>query len=245
MVSARFARQFWPNESALGHQVKRGGSTAVWMTVTGVVGNVMDAGLGVEQGPTLYVNYLQVNTATARASLLVRLSGDPLAAAKAVQQAVWSIDPGQPMDRVGRLNDVLIETTSDQQFQTILLSAFAVVGLALAVIGVYGVTAAAVKARTWETGVRMALGASSSRVLSEMLRESGRRVLVGITSGVAVFLAGGRLVSGLLYNTSYADPRVLAGAVVLLSAVSMAVVYRQAKRLANVSPVLALREDTK
>jgi ABC-type antimicrobial peptide transport system permease subunit len=148
------------------------------------------------------------------------------------------------MDRVGRLNDVLIETTTDQQFQTILLSGFALVGLALAVIGVYGVTAAAVKARTWEAGVRMALGASSGRVLGEMLRESGGRVLMGITIGVVAFLAAGRLASSLLYNTSYADPRVIAGAVILLSAVSMAVVYTQARRLASVSPVLALRDDT-
>ena len=244
MVSARFAKQFWPNQSAIGHQVKRGGGTSVWLTIIGVVGDVMDAGLGVPQGPTLYINYLQINTPTARVSLLVRLSGDPLATAKAVQQAVWSIDSGQPMDRIGRLQDVLVETTSDQQFQTILLSGFALVGLALAVIGVYGVTAAAVKARTWEAGVRMALGASSSRVLSEMLRESGGRVLVGIGIGAVVFLAAGRLASSLLYNTSYADLRVLAGAIILLSTVSMAVVYTQARRLANVSPVVALREDT-
>jgi putative ABC transport system permease protein len=243
MVSARFAKQYWPRESALGHQVKRGGTTSKWMTVVGVVGDVMDAGLGVEQGPTLYVNYLQVNTPTARVSLLVRLAGDPLASARAVQQAVWSVDPGQPMDRVGRLNDVLVETTSSQQFQTILLSGFAVVGLALAVIGVYGVTAAAVKARTWEVGVRMARGASASRVLGDMLRESGGRVLTGMGVGVGAFLAAGRLAAGLLYNTSYADARVLAGAVTLLAAVSMAVVYTQAKRLASVSPVLALRDD--
>ena len=243
MVSARFAKQFWPHESALGHQVKRGGTTSRWMTVIGVVGDVMDAGLGVEQGPTLYVNYLQVNSPTARVSVLVRLSGDPLAATRAVQRAVWSVDPGQPMDRVGRLNDVLVDTTSSQQFQTILLSGFALVGLALAVIGVYGVTAAAVKARTWEVGVRMALGASSSRVLGEMLRESGMRVLVGMAVGVAAFLAAGRLVAGLLYDTSYSDPRVIAGAVMALAAVSMAVVYTQARRLANASPVLALRDD--
>jgi putative ABC transport system permease protein len=244
MVSARFAKQFWPNGSAIGHQVKRGGSNASWLTIIGVVGDVMDAGLGVQQGPTLYVNYLQINTATARVSLLVRLSGDPLGAVKAVQQAVWSIDPGQPMDRVGRLQDVLVETTSDQQFQTTLLSGFAVVGLVLAVIGVYGVTAAAVKARTWEAGVRMALGASSSRVLGEMLHESGMRVLMGIGIGAAVFLAAGRLASSLLYNTSYADPRVIAAAVILLSGMSMVVIYTQARRLASVSPVLALREDT-
>jgi putative ABC transport system permease protein len=244
MVSARLAKLFWPNQSALGHRVRRNSANAPWMTVIGVVADVMDAGLGVEQGPTLYVDYLQANTATARVSLLVRLSGDPLTAVKAVQRAVWSIDPGQPMDRVGRLGDVLTETTSDQQFQTVLLSAFALVGLALAVVGVYGVSAGAVKARTWEAGVRMALGASSGRVLADMLREAGARVLIGVVVGIGVFVSAGRLTSSLMFNTFYADVRVIGAAVVLLAAVSMAVVYTQAKRLARVSPVLALREDT-
>jgi putative ABC transport system permease protein len=244
MVSARFAKQYWPNQSALGYRVRRNSANAPWMTVVGVVADVRDAGLGVEQGPTLYVDYLQQNTVTARVSLLVRLTGDPLTTVKSVQQAVWSVDPDQPMDRVGRLRDVLTETASDQQFQTVLLSVFALVGLALAVVGVYGVAVAAVKARTWEAGVRMALGATSGRVIGDMLHEAGARVLTGVVVGVAAFLAAGRLASSLLFNTSYADVRVIGAAVMLLAAVSMAVVYTQARRLARVSPVLALREDT-
>jgi putative ABC transport system permease protein len=90
----------------------------------------------------------------------------------------------------------------------------------------------------------MALGATSGRVIGDMLREAGARVAIGVGIGVAAFLAAGRLASSLLFNTSYADVRVIGAAVMLLAVVSMAVVYTQARRLARVSPVLALREDT-
>jgi putative ABC transport system permease protein len=92
--------------------------------------------------------------------------------------------------------------------------------------------------------VRMALGASSRRVLTEMMRESAGRIVIGIGIGIVGFLATGRLASSLLYNTSYADVRVMIGAIMLLSAASMTVVYTQARRLATVSPALALREDS-
>jgi putative ABC transport system permease protein len=242
MVSARFAKQFWPNESALGHRVRRVGATAQWLTIVGVAADVMDAGLGVQQGPTLYVPYLQQNTPTARVSLLVRTAGDPIAIAKAVQQAIWAIDPLEPVDRVERLRDVLVDSTGDQQFRTVLLSAFALVGLALALVGIYGVTAAAVKARTWETGVRMALGASPVRVVLDMIAEAGRRVLAGTIGGVVLFVALNRLAGSLLDNTSTLEVRVLVLAVAPLVAAAMLVSFLQARQLASVSPVSALRE---
>ena len=106
MVSADFARQFWPHESALGHRVRRNGPAAQWMTIVGVVGDVMDAGAGVKAGPTLYVPYLQTNTRTGRVTLVVSTHGDPLASAAAIRQAIWSIDPDQPVDGVARLTDL-------------------------------------------------------------------------------------------------------------------------------------------
>jgi len=213
------------------------------MTVVGVAADVMDAGLGVQQGPTLYVDYFQLNTATARVSLVVRTAGDALAIAGGVRRAIWSVDPNQPVDRVERLADVLRDSTGDQRFRTVLLSTFAIVGLALALVGVYGVTVAAVKARTWEAGVRMALGATPGSVVRGLLRESGRCVLFGVAAGLVAFISLGRLAVGLLYNTSITDPVILACAVLPLAALAMAVSYWQARHLACVPPVDALRND--
>src|SRR5205823_4717887 len=105
MVSADFARTYWPHQSALGHRVRRLSATAPWLTIVGVAADVMDVGAGVKPGPTLYVPYLQQNTPTARVTLVAWTRGDPLASAQAVRQAIWSVDPNQPVDRVGRLND--------------------------------------------------------------------------------------------------------------------------------------------
>jgi putative ABC transport system permease protein len=244
MISARFAQRFWPRERAIGHRVRRISENAPWLTIVGVAADVMDAGLGVQQGPTIYLPYLQQNTATARVTLLVRAAGDPIAMANAVRQAIWAIDPLQPVDHVERLRDLLVDSTGDQQFRTLLLSAFAVVGLALALVGIYGVTAAAIKARTWETGVRLALGATRARVIAGMVGETSGQLLSGIFAGVALFLGAGRLAAGLLYNTSPMDPRVMAIAIAPLAIVSMLVSYVQARQLANVSPVAALRDSS-
>ena len=171
----------------------------------------------------------------------MRTSGDPLAAARAVQRAVWSEDPIQPIDAIGRLRDVLADSAGDRRFQAAVLALFAGVGLALALVGIYGVAAAAVQSRTWEVGVRLALGARPSGIVLAMVAEGARRVLAGILMGIAMFLAGGRAAAALLYATSFADPRVLAAAVLPLAAFALAITLLQARRLARVEPLLALR----
>ena len=171
VVSDDFARQFWPHQRAIGHRVRRNGPTAPWMTVVGVAGDVMDAGAGVKAGPTLYIPYLQNNTATARVTLVVATRGDPLASAGVVQRAIWSVDPNQAATRVGRLEDLLVTSASDQRFRTVLLTIFAASGMLLALVGVYGVAAAAVSARRWEA----AGTAGARRTTWRAGRENGSR----------------------------------------------------------------------
>jgi putative ABC transport system permease protein len=243
IVSASFAKEYWPAASAIGHQVRRNGSTAKWMTVVGVARDVMDAGLGVAAGPTLYVPYLQQNTATARVSLLVRTTGDPLAVARQVQQAVWAGDPAQPLDSIGRLADVLVESTGDRRFQTLVLAAFAIVGLTLALVGVYGVSVSAINARTREVGIRMALGASPRGAVAGMLSDAAWQVSIGVGAGLLLFVAIGRAAARLLYATSIDDPRILLGAALPLAAAAMSISYLQARRLAAISPLRALRDE--
>jgi predicted permease len=241
VVSAAFAKTQWPDRDALGRRVRRTGATAQWLTVVGVAADVMDVGLGVPPGPTLYVPYQQQNTVTARVTLLVRGTGEPRALVSDVQHAVWMEDPLQPVDAIAPLDEVLAGSTGDRQFQTLVLGAFAAVGLTLALVGVYGVSAAAVKARAREVGVRLALGATPRSIVADAVREAGWRVAVGVVAGVSVFLLTGRAVAQLLYATSPWDPVVLATAVLPLGMTAVAITYRQARRLAATPPVLALR----
>jgi len=243
VVSADFARQFWPRESAVGHRVRRLGATAQWMTIVGVAADVMDAGAGVKPGPTLYVPYLQQNTPTARVTLVAWTRGDPLASAQAVRQAIWSVDPNQPVDRVGRLSDQIVTSANNERFRTVLLAIFAVSGLLLALVGVYGVAAASVVAQRWEAGVRLALGARPGALVVKMLREATVSVMAGAVAGVAMFLAFARLLSGLVYETKVGDPRVMAAAVAVMTAGAIAAAWLQARHIATVSPTIAMRQD--
>jgi ABC-type antimicrobial peptide transport system permease subunit len=243
MVSADFARQFWPGEHAVGHRVRRAGATSPWMTVVGVAGDVMDAGAGVKPGPTLYVPYLQNNTATARVTLVAAVHGDPLAAAKSVRQAIWSVDPDQPVDRIGRLADVLTTSAGDQRFRTVLIAIFAASGLALALVGVYGVTAAAVSARRREAGVRLALGARPALLVARMVGDSMAPVAAGALGGLVVFAAFGRLLSQLLYETSAADPSIVLASVAATLVAAAAAAWLQARLVAQVEPRIALDES--
>jgi len=242
VVSADFARQFWPRERAIGHRVRRSAAAAPWMTIVGVAGDVMDAGAGVTAGPTLYVPYLQNNTSTARVTLVVSTRGDPLASAGAVRQAIWSVDPNQAVDRVGRLADLLVTSASDQRFQTTLLAIFAVSGLLVSLVGVYGVAAASVSARRWEAAVRLALGARPEALVFMMIRETTDSVVVGVAAGVALFLALARLLEQLLYQTRGGDTRIVAAVVAVMSTSAIAAAWLQARRIATVSPTIAMRD---
>jgi len=243
MVSAEFARQFWPGTSAIGHRVRRLGATAQWMTVVGVAGDVMDAGAGVKAGPTIYIPYLQANTATARVTLVVLTHGDPILATSTVRQAIWSVDPDQPVDRVGRLTDLMISSAGDQRFRTALLAIFAASGLLLALVGVYGVAGASVTAQRWEAGVRLALGARPGGLVAKLLGETASAAAAGAVAGVAMFLGFGRLLSGLVYDTSVADPRIMAATVALMSAAAVGTAWLQARMISEVSPMAAMRTE--
>jgi len=243
VVSADFARQYWPGASAIGHRVRRASAAAQWLTIVGVAADVRDAGVGVKAGPTLYVPYLQQNTPTARVTLVAWTRGDPLALAQGVRQAIWAVDPNQPVDRVGRLTDQIVTSAADERFRTLLLATFAVSGLLLALVGVYGVAAASVAARRWEAGVRLALGATPGSLVVKMLGETTASVAAGASAGVAVFLGFGRLLADLLYQTPAADARVMSGAAALMIAGAVGAAWLQARHIATVSPTLALRDN--
>lgn len=147
------------------------------------------------------------------------------------------------MDALAPLPQVLAQSAGDQRFRTILLSTFAILGLLLATIGLYGVTSAAVTARTWEVGVRLALGATSGSVIRNVMNESARQVFTGVAAGLALFFLLVRLAEGLLYGTAAADPAILFPAVAPLLLVTFAVSYAQARRLGKVNPVMALRGE--
>jgi putative ABC transport system permease protein len=245
VVSQSFARRFWDGQNAVGHRVRRVGSAGngPWLTVVGVIGDVMDNGLGADLGPTLYVSYFQQNTPTARISLTILAKSDPLAIANTVRQAVWSVDPIQPIDSVKPLADALGESVAQPRFRTVLMGIFGSFGLALACIGVYSVAAYSARQRTREIGVRMALGADRRDVTRLLLRGSMPPVLVGSILGLVGTVLLMQWMTTVLYKPGIADANYVAVALVLLLLCAVTATFLPAGRAARVSPSEAIRGD--
>lgn len=245
MVSQSFAIRFWPGQNAVGQRVRRVGSAGngPWMTVVGVVGDVMDNGLGADLGPTLYVAYFQQNTPTARISLTIRAKSDPLAIANSVRQAVWSVDPIQPIDGVRALDSALGDSVAQPRFRTLLMAVFGSFGLMLACIGVYSVAAYGARQRTREIGVRMALGADRGDVTRFLVRGSMPPILIGSALGLlATGLVAGRMIS-ILYKPQAADAAYVVIAFVVLLVAALCATLLPAGHAARVSPSEAIRTD--
>jgi putative ABC transport system permease protein len=245
VVSESFARRFWPGQNAVGQRVRRvlSAGNGPWMTVVGVIGDVMDNGLGAELGPTLYVPYFQQNTATARISLTVRTKSDPLAVATAVRQAVWSVDPIQPVDSVRPLEQALGDSVAQPRFRTLLMGIFGSFGLLLACIGVYSVAAYGARQRTREIGVRMALGADRKEVIRFLVKGSMPPILAGAVLGLlGTGMLMGRMMS-ILYRPTLADTAYVGVALILLLLSALCATLLPAGRAAGVSPSDAIRTD--
>jgi putative ABC transport system permease protein len=209
--------------------------------IVGVVKDAVNRGLTREISPELYIPY----TITGDAEFLAVLTNtDPAALAKSVTQQVYALDADQPVTDVRTVSSLLNDWEySGPRFSVVLLGIFAALGLALAVVGVYGVVSNAVAQRTHEIGVRKALGADSGDVLRLIFRFAARFILPGVVIGVAASLGLARVLGNQLWGVSPHDPVALVSVVVLLLAVGFLACWVPARRAMRVDPVVALRYE--
>ena len=240
IVSRSFAERFWPGEDPLGRRVERG-ANARMHTVVGVVDDVSDVGFNQAPAPTFYLPYAQNNVAITPTSLVLRTRNDPLALATALRAAILSVDPAQPIDHVTTLDRFLADSLGPQRFRTTLLLILAGLGLAIAAVGIYGVTARAVGERTREMGVRLALGATPGGVLSLVVRQTLTAVGVGIAVGAALSAAAGMTLLRTLPGLERAESWTALPAIIVLVLAAVLAAIIPARRALAMDPTTALR----
>jgi putative ABC transport system permease protein len=213
-------------------------TNAPWLTVVGIAADVRH---GLDQQPAgeFFRPYAQAGWPVM--TVLARTSSAPRAFAPAVRRALLQIDPDQAASGVGTLEEALRESIGPRQLPTLLLSAFGLLALSLAAVGISGVVGYSVVQRTQEIGVRVALGAGTRDVLVLVLGRSMAWALAGIAAGLAGSFALTRLLEGMLFEVKPMDPFVLGGVSLVLAVVALLASSVPARRAAKVDPVVALR----
>jgi len=247
VVNEAMARLHWPDGDPVGRRIKLGRlqSPSPWCTIVGVVGDVRQMGLEVPPEPEVYFSLDQPTGATPffwPQHLIVRTHGDPSALVPALRRAVWEVDPDQPVSNVRSMSQILDAETSSRSTHMALIGTFAALAVLLASVGLYGVLSYDVAQRTSEIGVRMALGARRSDVVSAVIRSALLLALGGIALGLAAALGLTRLLASVLFGVGPSDPVTFAAVPVLLLIVAVLATYVPARRAASIDPVASLRE---
>ena len=244
IVSQSVARTLWPGEDPVGKRITMEDEPKPkdWLTIVGVVDDVRQQSLTEPPMPAIYQPYKQVARPffLSHISFVVRTAEKPQSVAAAMRAALNSVDHNQPVS-IATLTDLLDATTAETWFQTRLISAFSIVALFLAAIGIYGVLAYAVTERTREIGIRMALGAKKGDVILMLLKRTLLLVVAGVAVGGSGALVLTRVLGKFLFEVKPTDPATFLSVAAVLALTGIIAGLLPAQRATRVDPVVALR----
>ncbi|MCB1020539.1 MAG: ABC transporter permease, partial [Acidobacteria bacterium] len=238
ILSQAAARALWPNESAVGRQIRIGSSGSA-LRIVGVADDVRQRNLEAFAGPGIYVHYAYWGWGVA--SFAVRTSGDPTTAVASIREAVAGLDPNMPLFDVKPMRALVSDAAGQARFQSLLLTGFAAAAALLAAVGLYGVLAFMIEQRRGELALRLAVGATWADIQRLVLGNAVRLWAVGAAAGLLLAWTLSRWIQTFLYDVAPTDPTVYAAVTALLALVALAAAWLPARRAARVDPATALR----
>lgn len=240
VINEAMAREAFGNDDPLGQEMQMFGSLS--FTVVGVVGDMRQISPDRKPGSEAYFSFYQVPQMTSQ-SLAIGTSAESMASIDAVRDAIARVDADVPVSDVAPLDEIVRNAMGDTRLVTLLLSLFAGIALLLGMVGVYGIIAYTVSQRTWEIGVRKALGASSPAVVRNVVGGAAIPVVAGMALGLGASFAATRLLDSLLFEVEPADPVVLLVVTAALGLTAIFASVTPARRAAAIDPARCLNPD--
>ena len=248
ILNKTLADQLFPNRDPIGQRVawtgevlKFTGISGDWRTVVGVVGDTKDGGLDAAPMPATFLPFAQSDFPSG--GFVIRTRANAASFAGTATRLVRQAAPQQPIEKVLTVDQIRDESVAPRRLNAMLVSSFGILAMIVAAVGIAGVLAFSVSARTNEIGVRMSLGADSGRIQRMVLSEGGRLVMIGLALGVAGALALSRLMQGLLFGVPPHDPVTLTIVAVIMAVVGIGACWIPAFRAAQIDPGVALRAN--
>jgi len=239
VVNRAFASTYFKGTAAaVGHHLQRPGSTPG--RITGIVGDAREAGIEHAPIPTVYWCY---TSAEPHSYFMARTSGDPAALIETIRRKVLEVEPRRSVFSFTVLDEHISESFATNRLRTFLLAFFAVTAVSLASVGLYGTLSYLVSTRQREVGLRLALGAVRSQIVSQFLGQGIAVSLLGCAGGLVLLAGCARLISGMLYGVAASDVRTLSGVVLVVLAVAILASLVPAIRASRLDPMRVLRNE--
>jgi putative ABC transport system permease protein len=243
IINETLARRDFPGEDPIGKRIttKANPKEEDWATVVGIVKDTKPRALDGDPVAEMYVPFAQRPASSM--AFVIRTTGKPEGIIGAVRETAQSLDKVQPVYGVRTLESVMSEAVAKPSFRTFLMGVFALVALTLAMVGIYGVMSYSIAQRTHEIGIRMALGARHSNVLTLVIGHGMALALVGVGIGLVASFALTRVLAQFLFGIKPTDPITFIGVALLLACVALLACYIPARRATKIDPLAALRYE--